>query len=183
MSRLPEGLRPMLAVTTTALPADTGAWAAEVKWDGYRALCLRDQDRVRLHSRRGTDMVGWFPELGGLHHALGGHEVVLDGEVVAGGGSSAAWITGCFRRPAGGWRRCWPAPPPPPARSSARSPPEPLGQGREQAWLRPKLALTTRSLWILVSSDRVLSLGHRRRRLRALGDAQRGQRWHTPTRT
>jgi bifunctional non-homologous end joining protein LigD len=83
MSRLPEGLRPMLAVTTTALPADAAAWAAEVKWDGYRALCLRDTERVRLHSRRGTDMAGWFPELGGLHHALDGHQVVLDGEVIA----------------------------------------------------------------------------------------------------
>jgi bifunctional non-homologous end joining protein LigD len=83
MSPLPEGLRPMLAVTTATLPADAAAWAAEVKWDGYRALCLRDDQRMRLHSRRGTDMAGWFPELGGLHHALGGHEVVLDGEVVA----------------------------------------------------------------------------------------------------
>ena len=73
----------MLAVTTTALPADTGAWAAEVKWDGYRALYLRDDDGMRLHSRRGADMAPWFPELAGLHHALDRHEVVLDGEVVA----------------------------------------------------------------------------------------------------
>jgi ATP-dependent DNA ligase len=56
MSPLPEGLRPMLAVTTTTLPADPAAWAAEVKWDGYRALCLRDDDQLRLLSRRGTDM-------------------------------------------------------------------------------------------------------------------------------
>jgi bifunctional non-homologous end joining protein LigD len=73
----------MLAVTTTTLPADAAAWAAEVKWDGYRALCLRDDHGVRLESRRGTDMAPWFPELGGLHPALGGHQVVLDGEVVA----------------------------------------------------------------------------------------------------
>ena len=109
MSRLPEGLRPMLAVTTTALPPDTGAWAAEVKWDGYRALCLRDADRVRLHSRRGTDMLGWFPELGGLHHALDGHEVVLDGEVVALGtdGRPAFELLQqrMRRRPAAGGRR------------------------------------------------------------------------------
>jgi hypothetical protein len=83
MSPLPEGLRPMLAVTTATLPADPAAWAAKVKWDGYRTLCLRDDQRMRLHSRRGTDMAAWFGELGGLHHALGGHEVVLDGEVVA----------------------------------------------------------------------------------------------------
>ncbi len=83
MSPLPDGLRPMLAVTTAALPADAGAWAAEIKWDGYRALCRRDDQRMRLHSRRGTDMAPWFPELGGLHHALDRHEVVLDGEVIA----------------------------------------------------------------------------------------------------
>lgn len=83
MSSLPSGLRPMLAVTTATLPADAAAWAAEVKWDGYRALYLRDDGGVRLESRRGTDMASWFPELGGLHRALGGHRVVLDGEVVA----------------------------------------------------------------------------------------------------
>jgi hypothetical protein len=37
----------MLAVTTTAVPADTDAWATEVKWDGYRALCLRDNHPTR----------------------------------------------------------------------------------------------------------------------------------------
>jgi bifunctional non-homologous end joining protein LigD len=73
----------MLAVTTAALPADAAAWAAEIKWDGYRALCLRDDDGLRLESRRGTDMAPWFPELGGLHRVLGGHQAVLDGEVVA----------------------------------------------------------------------------------------------------
>jgi bifunctional non-homologous end joining protein LigD len=83
MSPLPAGLRPMLAVTTATLPADAAAWAAEVKWDGYRALCLRDDDGLRLESRRGTDMAAWFPELGGLHRALDGRGVVLDGEVVA----------------------------------------------------------------------------------------------------
>jgi bifunctional non-homologous end joining protein LigD len=80
---LPQGLRPMLAVTTATLPAETEAWAAEIKWDGYRALCLHDHQGMRLQSRRGTDMAPWFPELAGLHRALDGREVVLDGEVVA----------------------------------------------------------------------------------------------------
>jgi bifunctional non-homologous end joining protein LigD len=83
MCPLPEGLRPMLAVTTPTLPTDPQAWAAEIKWDGYRALCLNDRQGLRLRSRRGTDMAGWFPELDGLHHALAGHEVILDGEVIA----------------------------------------------------------------------------------------------------
>jgi bifunctional non-homologous end joining protein LigD len=83
MSPLPEGLRPMLAVTTPTLPPDPPAWAAEIKWDGYRALCLNDRQEMRLWSRRGTDMAGWFPELADLHHTLGGREVILDGEVIA----------------------------------------------------------------------------------------------------
>jgi bifunctional non-homologous end joining protein LigD len=78
----------MLAVTTTAPPADAEAWAAEVKWDGYRALCLRDTSGLRLESRRGTEMTLWFPELAGLHQDLESHEVVLDGEVIALGADS-----------------------------------------------------------------------------------------------
>jgi bifunctional non-homologous end joining protein LigD len=73
----------MLAITTTSLPTDPAGWAAEVKWDGYRALGYHDQQGLRLRSRRGTDMAPWFPELAGLQQALGGREVVLDGEVVA----------------------------------------------------------------------------------------------------
>ena len=100
----------MLAVTTATLPADPDGWAAEVKWDGYRALCLRDDQRMRLHSRRGTDMAAWFGELGGLHHALDGHEVVLDGEVVAIGtarwrrpaATARSWSSGGSRQPSPG---------------------------------------------------------------------------------
>jgi bifunctional non-homologous end joining protein LigD len=39
--------------------------------------------QVRLRSRHGVDMTGWFPELAGLGAALAGHGAVLDGEVVA----------------------------------------------------------------------------------------------------
>jgi bifunctional non-homologous end joining protein LigD len=66
-----------------ALPAGQAAWAFEAKWDGYRALAHVAPGRVRLRSRNGVDMTGWFPELGGLGEALAGHAAVLDGEVVA----------------------------------------------------------------------------------------------------
>jgi bifunctional non-homologous end joining protein LigD len=65
------------------LPADQAGWAFEPKWDGYRALGHLLEGELALRSRNGVDMAGWFPELGPLAQALGGHGVVLDGEVVA----------------------------------------------------------------------------------------------------
>jgi bifunctional non-homologous end joining protein LigD len=66
-----------------ALPPDQARWAFEAKWDGYRALAHVAAGQVRLRSRHGVDMTGWFPELAGLPPALEGHAAVLDGEVVA----------------------------------------------------------------------------------------------------
>jgi bifunctional non-homologous end joining protein LigD len=66
-----------------ALPPDQPRWAFEAKWDGYRALAHAAAGQVRLRSRQGVDMTGWFPELTGLPAALEGHAAVLDGEVVA----------------------------------------------------------------------------------------------------
>ncbi|MFK4123706.1 hypothetical protein [Streptomyces longwoodensis] len=57
---LPE---PMLttAVDSPALPA---GWAAEPKWDGFRAqLAVHAGGRVLLRLRQGTDMTGSFPEI------------------------------------------------------------------------------------------------------------------------
>jgi bifunctional non-homologous end joining protein LigD len=65
------------------LPADQPAWAFEPKWDGYRALGHLVGGGLRLRSRHGVDMAGWFPELAPLAAAAGGHACVLDGEVVA----------------------------------------------------------------------------------------------------
>ncbi|MFI8169821.1 hypothetical protein ACIGAN_26180 [Streptomyces sp. NPDC085931] len=50
-----------VAVDNPTLPA---GWAAEPKWDGYRAqLALHTDGRVLLRSRQGTDMTGSFPEI------------------------------------------------------------------------------------------------------------------------
>jgi bifunctional non-homologous end joining protein LigD len=69
----------MLATTGTA-PEGEG-WVAEVKWDGFRLIATLD-DRLRLHTRPGTDATEWFPELGDVPTSLRGHDVVLDGEVI-----------------------------------------------------------------------------------------------------
>jgi ATP-dependent DNA ligase len=57
---LPE---PMLTVPVDS-PALPPRWAAEPKWDGYRArLATHTDGRVLLRSRQGTDMTGSFPEI------------------------------------------------------------------------------------------------------------------------
>lgn len=66
------------------LPPDDGRWAFEVKWDGMRVLARVLDGRVRLLSARGADVSPTFPELDGpLLAAVEGHDVLLDGEVVA----------------------------------------------------------------------------------------------------
>lgn len=76
-------LRPMLAVDEAIDRLEPADWAFEGKWDGYRILASFRDDRLRLQSRSGIDMTADFPELAVLSEALAGHEVVLDGEVVA----------------------------------------------------------------------------------------------------
>jgi len=78
---LPARLAPMLAVEGT-LPADTGEWAFELKWDGIRVLVWVDGGRARAISRGGNDVTGSFPELRELGEAIGSDQVLLDGELV-----------------------------------------------------------------------------------------------------
>jgi bifunctional non-homologous end joining protein LigD len=79
---LPDGLEPMKA-RVGDLPPDEPAWAFEVKWDGVRALAYVSGGRVRLETRTGRDVTERYPELRRLGRALGSHEALLDGEVVA----------------------------------------------------------------------------------------------------
>jgi len=78
----PSHLAPMLAVPG-GLPADPQAFAFEYKWDGMRALVEVRAGRLRIWSRNGLEQQLRFPELAGLAGALKGHDVLLDGEIVA----------------------------------------------------------------------------------------------------
>ena len=66
-----------------SLPADDGAWAYEVKWDGVRVVATVAAGAVGLRSSVGNDITPRYPELAGLADLLAGHGAVLDGEVVA----------------------------------------------------------------------------------------------------
>src|SRR5579885_1032306 len=72
-----------MKAVTGSMPSDEEGWAFEIKWDGVRVLSSVGASGVRLRSSRGNDITGRYPELQALRDALDGHEVVLDGEVVA----------------------------------------------------------------------------------------------------
>jgi bifunctional non-homologous end joining protein LigD len=76
----------MLA-TSGMLPTSDAGWAYEMKWDGLRALAYISGGHVRLTSRTSRDITFVYPELAGLAAAVGSHEAVIDGEIVAFGAS------------------------------------------------------------------------------------------------
>ncbi len=79
---MPAFIQPMLATPST-LPAEESEWAFEVKWDGVRAIARSQPGRIGLISRNGNDVTAAYPELRALNRALGSHEAILDGEIVA----------------------------------------------------------------------------------------------------
>jgi bifunctional non-homologous end joining protein LigD len=76
-----ERIAPMKA-TSGPLPVTDDGWAYEVKWDGMRAIAFV-AGGVRLQSSNLIDITLRFPELAALAAAIGAHEAVLDGEIVA----------------------------------------------------------------------------------------------------
>jgi bifunctional non-homologous end joining protein LigD len=57
-------------------------WIHEIKYDGYRMMVVRDQDRVRLISRGAHDWARYFPLIVAGALKLRPKHFVLDGEVV-----------------------------------------------------------------------------------------------------
>src|SRR5215469_6436529 len=57
-------------------------WIHEIKYDGYRMMVIRDQDRVRLISRGGYDWADRFPLIVSATLKLRPKNFVIDGEVV-----------------------------------------------------------------------------------------------------
>jgi bifunctional non-homologous end joining protein LigD len=73
-------MKPMLATRGDHVPAGPG-WIHEVKWDGIRALVEVVGGTVRITSRNENDVTAAYPELLGLGSL--GHDLLLDGEIVA----------------------------------------------------------------------------------------------------
>jgi bifunctional non-homologous end joining protein LigD len=79
---MPVDLEPMQA-RSAKRPPDGDEWAFELKWDGVRALLRVEDGGARITSRRGEDVTDRYPELAEIAGALGSHEALIDGEIVA----------------------------------------------------------------------------------------------------
>jgi hypothetical protein len=57
-------------------------WVHEIKHDGYRMVCRRDGDRVRVFTRRGHDWTDRVPKIAEALRCLRVTSATLDGEAV-----------------------------------------------------------------------------------------------------
>ncbi|MFX4270837.1 ATP-dependent DNA ligase [Propionibacteriaceae bacterium Y1685] len=74
-----EPIKPMLAKAVTDIPA---GMAYEPKWDGFRCLVQRIDDKITLWSRGGKDLTVYFPELVAALLEATPARCLLDGEIV-----------------------------------------------------------------------------------------------------
>lgn len=80
---LPKITSPMLATLVDA-PFDGDDWLFEIKWDGYRGICVVDEKgKLTLTTRNGNSLLTQFPDMAGLASAFTSVPIVVDGEVVA----------------------------------------------------------------------------------------------------
>jgi bifunctional non-homologous end joining protein LigD len=78
----PDSVVPMLA-KLAPLPKEDEGWAAEVKWDGVRAIAYCRPGRLELQTRNLNVVTSQYPEVRRLSRQLGARDAVLDGELVA----------------------------------------------------------------------------------------------------
>ena len=81
-ARLPNFVEPMKAKLVGAMPSG-GDWIYEIKFDGYRAVALRDGSETRLLSRNKKDLGKKFPAIAGSIAKLDVLDAIIDGEIVA----------------------------------------------------------------------------------------------------
>src|SRR5437764_490254 len=75
-------VRPMLASSAAELPEGPD-WSYEVKWDGYRAIAVKDGASVHLSSRNVKDLTREYPMVAAAVRSLPHGAAMLDGEIVA----------------------------------------------------------------------------------------------------
>ena len=81
--RVPLRIIAAMKATLREEPPTEGDWSYELKFDGFRALALKDGDSVELFSLNGKDFKGRFPEIAEAIAELPDEQLALDGEIVA----------------------------------------------------------------------------------------------------
>jgi bifunctional non-homologous end joining protein LigD len=74
-------IEPCLPTNGRAVPIGT-SWVFEIKHDGFRFICRRDGDRVRVYSRNDRDWTDRVPLIAEAMSKLRVKSVTLDGEGV-----------------------------------------------------------------------------------------------------
>jgi ATP-dependent DNA ligase len=72
---------PMEAKLVSAIPREHG-WQYEPKWDGFRGLVFRDDNKVVIQSKSGQPLDRYFPELVEAIRNIPDRGFVLDGEII-----------------------------------------------------------------------------------------------------
>jgi bifunctional non-homologous end joining protein LigD len=73
---------PMAALLVQTLPSGDG-WLYEAKFDGYRALVMKNGPTIRILSRKGNNLTATYPAIVRAVEKLNATSAVLDGEIVA----------------------------------------------------------------------------------------------------
>jgi bifunctional non-homologous end joining protein LigD len=78
----PVFVTPMAAQVVKRLP-EGDEWIYELKFDGYRALILKDHDRVEIRSRKNKILTKMYPRVAAAGLKLNADQAFVDGEIVA----------------------------------------------------------------------------------------------------
>jgi bifunctional non-homologous end joining protein LigD len=81
-SAKPRFIEPMKAKLVEK-PLTTGDWIYELKFDGFRAVAVKIDNRVSLYSRNEKKLDARFPEIVDAINQIPARECVIDGEIVA----------------------------------------------------------------------------------------------------
>jgi bifunctional non-homologous end joining protein LigD len=94
----PSGYIPPCIPSRAAKPPAGRDWVHEIKHDGYRLQVRRDDDAVRLFTRRGYDWSGRYPAIVLTAMQLRATSFTLDGEAVVCGPDGVAIFDALHRR-------------------------------------------------------------------------------------
>jgi ATP-dependent DNA ligase len=86
----PTFVTPMAAQVVKTLP-EGDHWIYELKFDGYRALLLKDHHQVEIRSRNNRDLTRMYPRLVAAGLKLNADQAVVDSEIVALDAGSASF--------------------------------------------------------------------------------------------
>src|ERR1700687_2793107 len=79
---VPLDTAPMESRSAEVLPAESGKWQYEPKWDGFRCLVFKKGNEVELRGKSGKPLGRFFPEVLALLRELLVEHFVADGELV-----------------------------------------------------------------------------------------------------